>query len=98
MITGIAGSDVKVSCNVVVVVAPPSVIDKPTEKLPSALGVPLITPSAELKVRPGGKPVTFTVAAGLAPVDTSWKLNGLFVLAVALVLLMKTGSAGGGAL
>jgi hypothetical protein len=91
-----AGSEVKVSCSVEVVIRAPSVTVKVTPKLPSAVGVPEITPVAGSVLNPGGRPVALKRAVAFPPVVNTSKLNGCPVLAVILVPLMITGPEGGG--
>ena len=67
MITGRAGSEVKVSCNTALVLAAPSVIVSVIEKLPSEVGVPEIKLRTESTVRPGGRALVLSRAAEVAP-------------------------------
>ena len=95
VMTGIARSDVKVNCRVVVLVRPASVAESVTRKLPSVVAVPEISPVTESMLKPGGRPVAVTRAAAVPPVVFTWKLKRLPVLPVALVTLMITGPAAG---
>lgn len=90
MITGIAGSEVKVSCSVEVVVTAPSVTVRVTPKLPSRVGVPDMTPVAGSALNPGGRPVAVKRAVAFPPMVNTLKLNGSPVLAVRLVPLAIT--------
>ena len=91
MITGIAGSEVRVSCSVEVVVTAPSVTVRVTPKLPSAVGVPEMMPVTGSALNPGGRPVALKRVVALPPVVNTSKLKGCPVLAVILVPLMITG-------
>ena len=88
MITGIAGSEVKVSCSVEVVVTAPSVTVKITPKLPSAVGIPEMMPVTGSTLNPGGRPVALKRALELPPTVNTSKLKGCPVLAVILVPLV----------
>ena len=87
VITGMAGSEVKVSCNVEVVVRAPSLTVSVTPKLPSPVGVPDIRPVTGSALNPGGRPVALKRAVALPPVVNTSKLKGCPVLAVTLVPL-----------
>ena len=91
MITGIAGSEVKVSCSVKVLVTPSSVTVRVTPKLPSAVGVPEMTPVTGSALNPGGRPVALKRAVALPPMVNTSKLKACPVLAVILVPLVITG-------
>jgi hypothetical protein len=96
VITGIAGSEVKVNCSVEVVLTAPSVTVRVTPKLPSTVGVPEITPVSGSALNPGGRPVAVKRAVAFPPVVNTSKLKGTPVLAVILVPLMTTGPELGG--
>jgi hypothetical protein len=91
VITGIAGSEVKVSWSVEVNVAALSVTVRVTPKLPSVVGVPDIRPVTESALNPGGKPVALKRAVESPPVVNTSNLKGRPVLAVILVPLATTG-------
>jgi len=91
VITGIAGSEVKVSCSVEIVVTAPSLTVSVTPKLPSRVGVPDMTPVTGSALNPGGRPVALKRAFALPPVVNTSKLKGIPVLAVILVPLRITG-------
>src|ERR1700682_3240627 len=74
----------------------PSVTVKLTAELPSAAGVPEISPVTASMTNPAGRPVALTLVAGLPPVVITWKLNRCPTLPVALVLLVMTGPEGAG--
>src|ERR1051326_6875792 len=91
VMTGRAGSEVKVNSSVPVLVIPASVTIRVTRKLPSIVTVPEISPVAGSAVNPGGRPIALNVVVGLPPLVITWNLNGLPVLPVALVGLITTG-------
>jgi hypothetical protein len=95
VITGIAGSEVKVSCSVEVVVRAPSLTVSVTRKLPSMVGVPEMMPVAGSALNPGDRPVAVKRAVALPPVVNTSKLKGCPVLAVILVPLAITGPEAG---
>src|SRR5258708_36539496 len=69
----------------------PSVTVKVTAELPSGAGIPEISPVTALMLKPGGRPISLTLAAGVPPVVYTLRLNGCPALPVALVLLAITG-------
>ena len=76
----------------------PSVTVKVTAELPSAVGVPEIspvTPGTALRTNPGGRPLAVSVAAGVPPLVNTRKMNGCPTLPVAAELLIITGPAVG---
>ena len=87
VITGAAGSEVKVSCSVEVVDIPVSVTVSITEKLPSRVATPEMSPVTGSAVSPGGSPEVLSLAAAVAPLVRTWKINGLPVRPVELVPL-----------
>jgi hypothetical protein len=89
--TGSPRSELKVSSRVAVAVRLPSVTVSVTEKLPSTVSVPEISPVTGSTLRPAGNPLALKRARELAPLVITWKPNGRPVLPVALVLLMTTG-------
>src|SRR5712691_10108354 len=91
MITGSAGSELKVNSSVRVVVRLPSATVSSTAELPSSVAVPEISPVTGSTVNPAGRPVALSRAEGDAPLVITWKLKGWFVRPVALVLDMITG-------
>jgi hypothetical protein len=95
VITGKAGSEVKVSCSVEVVVTDPSVTVRVTRELPTVVGVPEITPVAGSALNPAGRPVALKRSVELPPMVVTWKLKGCLVLAVILVPLVITSPEGG---
>jgi hypothetical protein len=78
-----------------VVVKGPSVTVKITAELPSAAGVPEISPVIESMLNSGGKPFAPTLVAGVPPVVYTWNLKGCPALPVADVLLAITGPEAG---
>src|SRR5258708_38627853 len=69
----------------------PSVTVKVTAELPSGAGIPEISPVTALMLKPGGRPLALTLAAGVPPVVYTLILNGCPALPVALVLLAIIG-------
>jgi hypothetical protein len=96
VITGKAGSPVKVSSRVVVETNAPSVTVRVTEKLPATVSVPVISPVIGSRVKPAGNPVAVIDAVGEAPVVKTWYSKKLPTRPVALVLLMMLIPEGGG--
>jgi hypothetical protein len=95
MITGRAGSALKVNCRMELVVKGPSVTVRVTAELPSAAGIPEIRPLTVSMLNPEGRPLALTLAAGVPPVVYTWKRNGCPTLPVTLVLLAITGPEAG---
>jgi hypothetical protein len=95
IITGKAGSTVKVISRMELLVKAPSVTVKVTAELPAAVDVPEISPVTALILNPGGRPLALTRAAGVPPVVYTWNLNGCPTLPVTAVLLPITGPEGG---
>ena len=67
MITGRAGSAVKVNCKVAIAVKLPSVIVRVTIELPSAVALPEMIPVIGSTDRPGGSPLALKRGAELPP-------------------------------
>jgi hypothetical protein len=91
VITGNAGSAVKVSWSVDVAERPPSVTVKVAAGVPGEVGdvtVPEINPVTGLALNPKGRPLALNRAARVAPDAITWKVKGRFTLPVALALLV----------
>ena len=94
IITGRAVSDVKVNCNVPVVTKLPSVTVNVVFVLPSATGVPEMSPDTGSALSPQGQSAASWAEEEPFAIIT-WNWNGCAVLPVTLVPLMITGPDGG---